>query len=135
MALLSGTEEAEKLVVHVGYLFLGSVHTESTSALNPGVRNTSVEIGQAAFFPRAVNLMREAHLATHYYLKYLHQPSNYANCRPDSVKMIPPKEGSYNLLWAAAGDKGGIINGELYEPVGVLSIPTSKPRAKKQLPG
>ena len=38
------------------------------------------------------------------------------------------------MLWAAAGDKKGIINGEFYEPVGVLSKSTSKARANKKLP-
>lgn len=49
--------------------------------------------------------------------------------------MVPPEEGCYNMLWAAAGDKKGIVNGELYESIGVLSRSTSKPRANRQLLG
>lgn len=42
-------------------------------------------------------------------------------CFVQGVKMISPEEGRYNILWAAAGDKEGVVSGELYEPVGVLS--------------
>lgn len=51
------------------------------------------------------------------------------------VRMISPEEGCFNMLWAAAGDRKGIVNGELYEPVGVLSKSTSKSRADEELPG
>ena len=33
------------------------------------------------------------------------------------VSMRSPAEGAYNQLWAAAGDKSGIVNGEFYEPI------------------
>lgn len=42
-------------------------------------------------------------------------------CFVQGVKMIPPEEGCYDILWAAAGDKEGVVSGELCEPVGVLS--------------
>ncbi len=54
--------------------------------------------------------------------------------KPTQREMITPEKDCYNMLWAAAGDKKAIINGELYEPVGVLLKSTSKARANKELP-
>lgn len=59
----------------------------------------------------------------------------HVGCLLQGIRMIEPEEGCYNLLWAAVGDKKNMVNGELYEPVGVLSKTHSKPRSNKQLPG
>lgn len=59
----------------------------------------------------------------------------HVGCLLQGIKMIEPEEGCYNLLWAAAGDKRDIVNGELYEPVGVLTKTHSKPRSNTELPG
>ncbi|KAL8718897.1 MAG: hypothetical protein Q9225_004022 [Loekoesia sp. 1 TL-2023] len=59
----------------------------------------------------------------------------YVGCFMQGIKMIESDEGCYNMLWAAAGDKTGIVNGELYEPVGILSKTKSKARANPRLPG
>lgn len=59
----------------------------------------------------------------------------YVGCFLQGIKMIETDEGCYNMLWAAAGNKKGIVNGELYEPVGILSKTKSKPRSKPELPG
>ena len=59
----------------------------------------------------------------------------YVGCFVQGTKMIESDEGCYNMLWAAAGDKRGIVNGEFYEPVGVLSETKSKPRLNPVLPG
>ena len=59
----------------------------------------------------------------------------YVGCLLQGIRMIEPEEGCYNLLWAAAGDKTRIVNGELYEPVIILSKTHSKPRSNKQLLG
>lgn len=58
----------------------------------------------------------------------------HVGCFVQGVKMIELDEGCYNMLWAAAGDKTGIVNGELYEPVGILSKTKSKPRSDPKLP-
>jgi len=59
----------------------------------------------------------------------------YLGCFVQGIKMIESDEGCYNMLWAATGDKTGIVNGELYEPVGILSKTNSKPRSNPKLPG
>ncbi|KZT20109.1 oxidoreductase [Neolentinus lepideus HHB14362 ss-1] len=33
-------------------------------------------------------------------------------------RLLTPEQGAYNSLWAATSDKGKIVNGEYYEPVG-----------------
>ena len=50
------------------------------------------------------------------------------------AEMIEQEEGCYNQIWAACGSKKDVINGEFYEPVGVLTKTTSKPRSNKELP-
>lgn len=36
-------------------------------------------------------------------------------------QMVTPEQGAYSQLWAAAGDVSKAVNGQIYEPVGVLS--------------
>ena len=85
----------------------------TSTAIHPGVVKTGL-VGNLSFGAKAVV---------------------HVGCLLQGIKMIDPDEGCYNLLWAAAGDKKSVVNGELYEPVGVLSKTHSKPRSNKQLPG
>lgn len=59
----------------------------------------------------------------------------HVGCFLSGIKMIEPDEGCYNNLWAAAGDLKGVINGEMYEPVGQLTKTHSKPRSDPKLAG
>ena len=45
------------------------------------------------------------------------------------AEMIEQEKGCYNQIWAVCGSKEGVINGEFYEPVGVLTKTNSKPRS------
>lgn len=56
-------------------------------------------------------------------------------CSVQGVKMIESDEGCYSMLWAAARDKTGIVNRELYERVGILLKTKSKPRSNPKLLG
>ena len=49
------------------------------------------------------------------------------------AEMIEQEEGCYNQIWAACGSKEGVVNGGFYEPVGVLTKTSSKPRSNKDL--
>ena len=49
------------------------------------------------------------------------------------AEMIEPEQGCYNQIWAACGSKVGVVNGEFYEPVGVLTKTNSKARSDKDL--
>ncbi|CAD6569277.1 MAG: hypothetical protein ASARMPRED_002704, partial [Alectoria sarmentosa] len=68
----------------------------TSTAIHPGVINTGLVSG----------LPLGAKLVVH------------IGCFVQGVKMIPPEEGCYNMLWAAACDKRGIINGEFVVGVG-----------------
>lgn len=63
----------------------------------------------------------------------------YLGCFVQGIKMIEPEEGCYNMLWAAAGnlkrDGKELVNGEMYEPVGVLTKSNSKAKSSGVLPG
>jgi hypothetical protein len=41
-------------------------------------------------------------------------------------KLMKPEEGAYNQLWASTTPKGNLKNGQLYEPVGILSSKLDK---------
>lgn len=36
--------------------------------------------------------------------------------------VMTPVEGAYNQLWATTNEKGNLVNGEIYVPIGVLGI-------------
>ena len=48
-------------------------------------------------------------------------------------KVIKPEEGAYNQLWAVTAEKSKIINGALYEPVGLLSDKLDKTAKSEKL--
>ncbi|KAJ8074421.1 hypothetical protein PM082_015322 [Marasmius tenuissimus] len=39
---------------------------------------------------------------------------------------ITPEQGSYNQIWAATSERGKLVNGRYYEPVGVLTKPAKE---------